>query len=71
VLKAPQNVLRAVRTPTEVAGVPSAEVLVPIVEQRFVLRVGCSPAACYRVADKVDIDLPLSFLLEQLLVDEL
>ena len=57
VLQAPEHVLRLVRAPAEVRGVPAREVLLPVGEEVLVLRVARAPAARDRVAHEVDVDL--------------
>jgi hypothetical protein len=64
-LQAPQDVLGLVGAPAEVRGIPAAEILVPVFEQRLVVRIRCAPAARDGVAEEIQIDLALGFLLQQ------
>ena len=68
VLQPPEDVLRAVGAPAEVARVPAGERRLPVGEE--VRIVGRAPAPRDRVADEVDVDPPLRPLREQLLVGE-
>ena len=70
VFEAPQDVFDPVRSPAEVAGVPAEEILVPVREERRILRVAASPPAHDGVAHEIEIDAALLRLLDELAVGE-
>ena len=64
VVETPQNVLRCVGAPSEIAGIPSEKVLLPVGQQLRIVR--CAPAACDGITFEIDIDTALLRLLDQL-----
>src|SRR5215510_1384699 len=69
IIKAPQNILNGVGTPTEICRVPTEKVFAPIREQLRIVR--RAPTTRDRIALEVDIDATLFCFFKQLRVSSL